>query len=134
AESDFRPLSLDLDLRAGTHGALVAVDLEFLAIANQRYRRLWGTAGEQGCALGLDEGCIRCICADRGEQGEPSGAGCQIDGRWKLAPGVRKIQAPNIARAHRGIPGGPDLARAVSGDAVIFAVVEQDLRIGDASH
>src|SRR5687768_17044740 len=68
AESDFRPFGLDLDLGAGTHGALVAADLEFLAIASERDGRLRRTTGEQGRTLSLDEGRVRRIRAERGEQ------------------------------------------------------------------
>ena len=133
-ESDFRPFGFDLDLGAGAHGALVARDVEFLAIANERDGRLRRTAREQGGTLGLDEGRVRERLTERGEQGEPGGAGFQIDCGGKFSPAVREIQASDITLAHRGVPGGMDLTAVVGGDAVILAVVEQDLGIGDAAH
>ena len=43
-----------------------------------------------------------------------------------------QIQASDIAGAHRGVPGGMDLAAVVGDDAVVLAVVDHDVGIGDA--
>ncbi len=54
--------------------------------------------------------------------------------RWKFSSAVREIQATDITRAHRGVPGGMNLTAVVSDDAVVLAVVEHDVGIGDAGH
>src|SRR5678816_3949529 len=45
-----------------------------------------------------------------------------------------RFRRPDIARAHGGVPGRLDLAGVVSDDAVVLAVVEHDVGIGDAGH
>ena len=74
------------------------------------------------------------ISTDRREQSEPSGPSFDIDCAWKFSSTVREIQATDITRAHRGVPGRLDLAGVVSDDAVVLAVVEHDVGIGDAGH
>src|SRR4029079_12156858 len=48
------------------------------------------------------------------------------------APPDAELNASDIPRAHRGVPGWLDLARVVGGDAVVLAVVEQNIGIRDA--
>src|ERR1700761_1069415 len=73
AESDFRSFCLDLYLGAGLHSALIAGDLEFLAVANQRDGRLRSTTSKQSDTLGPNQGSVWCIRTDRREQSEPGG-------------------------------------------------------------
>src|SRR5207302_590558 len=72
------------------------------------------------------------ISTDRGEKIEPSGPSFDIDCAWKFSSTVREIQAADITRAHRGVPGGMNRTAVVSDDAVVLAVVEHDVGIGDA--
>src|SRR5690606_7114721 len=65
---------------------------------------------------------------------EASGPRFEIDCGWKLSSTVREIQATDITRAHGGVPGRMDFTGVVRDDAVILAVMEQDLGIGDAGH
>ena len=74
------------------------------------------------------------ISTDRREQSEPSGPSFDIDCAWKFSSIVREIQATDITRAHRGVPGGMNRTAVVSDDAVVLAVVEHDVGIGDAGH
>ena len=112
-----RPLGVDLDVGAGAHGALGAADHEFLPIANERDGRLRSATREQSGALGLDEGRVRRIGTERGEQGEPGGAGFQIDCGGKVTPAVGQVQASDVASAHGSVPARTDLAAVVGGDA-----------------
>src|SRR5690606_20713471 len=128
-ESDFLPFGFDLDLGAGLHGALVAGSLEFLAIANKRDRRLRSTTRKQSGTLGLNEGSGWSIRTERSEQSEASGPRFEIDCGWKFSSTIGEIQATDITRAHGGVPGGMDFTGVVGGDAVILAVMEQDLGI-----
>src|SRR5262245_52188602 len=134
-ESDFRSFGFHLDLGAGLHGALVAGDLELLAVANKRDGRLRRTTGKQSGTLGLNEGSLWSIpTADRGQQSEPGGPRFEIDRARKFSSAVGEIQAADITLAHRGVPGRLDLAGVVGDDAVVLAVVEHDVGIGDAGH
>src|SRR5690606_4130949 len=128
------PFGFDLDLGAGLHGALVAGNLEFLAVANKRDRRLRSTTRKQSGTLGLNEGSVWSIRTDRSEQSEPSGPRFEIDCAWKFSSAIREIQATDITRAHRGVPGRMDFTGVVGDDAVILAVMEHDVGIGDAGH
>src|SRR5690606_22588720 len=47
-------------------------------------------------------------------------------------PGGAELDAPDVARAHRSVPGGLDPAGVVRGDAVVLAVVDQHIGIGNA--
>src|SRR5690606_22388611 len=108
-ESHFRSFGLDLDLGAGTHGALVTGDAKLFAIANERDRCLRGRAIRHGGTSGSNGRSVRSKRTERSEQSESSGPGFEIDSGWQLSSAVRKIQAADITRAHSRVPGGTDL-------------------------
>src|SRR5262249_2194089 len=74
------------------------------------------------------------ISTDPREESEPSGPSFDIDCACKFSSTVREIQATDITRAHRGVPGGMNRTAVVSDDAVVLAVVEHDVGIADAGH
>src|SRR4029453_17619429 len=47
-------------------------------------------------------------------------------------PPDAELHASDITRAHGGVPGGMHLAGVVRGDAVVLAVVDQDIGVRDA--
>src|SRR5687767_13242544 len=148
-ERDLLSFGLHQDLGAGTHSALVAGDLEVLAIAAQDD---WLLGSSTAASTATARGSRRrrrspprrtsgrsgtsgwTISTDRREKSEPSGPSFDIDCAWKFSSTVRQIQAADITRAHGGVPGRLDLAGAVSDDAVVLAVVEHDVGIADARH
>src|SRR5678815_950645 len=153
-ESDFLSFGLHQDLGAGTHSALVAGDLEVLAIAaehngllsrsstaapsaaasSRSSRSSAASCGRRTTASGRSGTSGWTISTDRREESEPSGPSFDIDCACKFSSIVREIQTTDITRAHRGVPGGLDLAGVVSDDAVVLAVVEHDVGIFDAGH
>src|SRR5688572_7586930 len=148
-ERDLLSFGLHQDLGAGTHSALVAGDLEVLAIAAQDD---WLLGSSTAASTATARGSRRrrrspprrtsgrsgtsgwTISTDRREKSEPSGPSFDIDCAWKFSSIVREIQATDITRAHRGVPGGMNRTAVVSDDAVVLAVVEHDVGIGDAGH
>src|SRR4029434_5327418 len=48
------------------------------------------------------------------------------------APPDAELKASDIPRTHRGVPGRLDLAGVVRGDAIVLAVVDQNIGVRDA--
>ena len=135
-ERDFLSFGFHPDLGAGTHSALVAGDLEFLAIADQgdwllRQQHAAGTASASSRRRRRSRAGRRRSGPHRQHrtaQDQHPFRGC------RSSPLLPRIQATDITRAHGGVPGRLDLAGVVSDDAVVLAVVEHDVGIGDAGH
>src|SRR5262249_30211164 len=86
-----------------------------------------GTRRRSGCASGA-----RTRTASRSSGSVEGGAPTASD--WSAA-GAAKTQASDVAPAHRSVPSGLDLTRfLVGGDAVVGAVVQENVGIGDTAH
>src|SRR6185369_15606761 len=49
-----------------------------------------------------------------------------------FAPSDAELKASDIPRTHRGVPGRLDLAGVVRGDAIVLAVVDQNIGVRNA--
>src|SRR5690606_34086403 len=101
------------------NGALVARHREIPAVAGEDDFRL----GRPGPANGA-QGAARPRAA----------AGSRSAGARSPAAGGADNQAPDIARAHGGVPVGPDFTGLrVGRNAVVHAVIDENIGIGDAA-
>src|SRR5581483_6954121 len=98
--------------------------------------------GRTGCArtgsrAGTGERASARACAGTGERASARACARSAAETPKAdetaAAGAAKRQAPDIALAHRGIPGRLDLTSVVDGDSVIF-VIDENVGVRDTAH
>ena len=93
------------------------------------------TAREQGGTLGLDEGA----CPERLDRARRAGRTEVVRDSRSTAAGSSPLASERFRRpmspVHtRSVPGGMDFTAGVGDHAVVLAVVEHDVGIGDAGH
>src|SRR5690606_19949549 len=90
-------------------------------------------AGARGAAAASSAGAARSATAG-GRARATRAAAAAAEKAAEAAAGTADIQAPDIALAYRSVPGGLDLTGFCIGrDAVVHAVVDEDVGIGDAA-
>src|SRR6185369_15732267 len=125
-------VGLHTDLGTGAHRALIGRHLEVPAIAAQGNGLLRSRRGPRTSPSRRSSTTSRRSPPPRTSAPQRHIFQRKTKTPRGSAPPGAELNASNITRTHRGVPGWVDRAGVVRGDAVVLAVMDQHIGIRDA--